>query len=227
MSKPFAWSYSALTSFEQCPHRFLKTRISKEVTEPQSDAMLWGNRVHKALEDSVKKNTPLPEGMTQWTPIIEKIKEKGRKPSRKLEAEQKLAVTKDMRATTFFGSGVYIRAIIDVTIEDGKHAFVGDYKTGNINPDSHQLMLTAGCIFATRPWIESITNTFIWLKDGSTTVEKFTREDEPQIWQEFLPRAKRMEDMIAAREFPKRPSGLCRKHCPVRTCEHNGFYGEK
>ena len=45
MSKPFAWSYSALGAFETCPHRYMVTRVTKAITEPQTEATLWGNRV--------------------------------------------------------------------------------------------------------------------------------------------------------------------------------------
>lgn len=34
MSKPVAWSYSALTSFETCPHRHYETKIAKTIKEP-------------------------------------------------------------------------------------------------------------------------------------------------------------------------------------------------
>ena len=44
------WSYSALTSYETCPKRYQLTRVTKQVTEPQTEATRWGNEVHKALE---------------------------------------------------------------------------------------------------------------------------------------------------------------------------------
>jgi len=225
MSKPFAWSYSALGAFETCPHRYMTTRITKEVKEPQTEATLWGNRVHKAFEENVKMNRPFPNGMEDYAKVADTLKAYGK--GKKIDAEQKLAINRNMNKTEYFASDVWLRSIIDVTIEADGHVFVGDYKTGKKNPDSGQLRLTAAIIFATRPWIENVTNSFLWLKDGTTTTEKFVRQDASEIWQEFMPRVKRMEESIRLGEFPKRPSGLCRNWCPVHTCEHNGKYGGK
>jgi hypothetical protein len=50
----------------------------------------------------------------------------------------------------------------------------------------------------------------------------FQREDVPKIWQEFAPRVQRLELAHQENRWPKKPSGLCRKHCPVRDCEFHG-----
>ena len=47
------WSYSSLQAFETCPRRFYLTRIAKLASEAQTQATLWGNEVHKALELAV------------------------------------------------------------------------------------------------------------------------------------------------------------------------------
>ena len=31
-TKPFAWSYTALTGFENCPHRHWRTKVAKDYT---------------------------------------------------------------------------------------------------------------------------------------------------------------------------------------------------
>lgn len=225
MSKPFAWSYSALDSFEVCPFRHFKTKIEKSIVEPQTEALLWGNQVHKALELRVRDNTPLPERMKSYEPLAAKIA--ARANGCTMGTEQKLALTKDLRETTFFAKDVWLRSILDISIEKGTRAFIGDWKTGKKNPDSMQLKLSAAVYFATRPWIDEVTNAFIWLQSGEVTVEKFEREQTHEIWQEFLPRVKRMEDAITNGAFPQRPSGLCRAWCPVHTCPHNGKYSGK
>ena len=58
MNKEQAWSYSSLGAFETCPWRWYLTKISKEIVEPQTDATLWGNRVHKAFEHRISNGTP-------------------------------------------------------------------------------------------------------------------------------------------------------------------------
>ena len=61
-----AWSYSMLTAFETCPHQFYRVRVLKDVVEEQGEAALWGDRVHKALENRVRDQEPLPEWAAQW-----------------------------------------------------------------------------------------------------------------------------------------------------------------
>ena len=58
-----AWSYSALTAFETCPRRFELTRVTRQVKEPQTEATIWGNEVHKALELFAKDGKPLPKNL--------------------------------------------------------------------------------------------------------------------------------------------------------------------
>lgn len=226
MTKPFAWSYSSLTAFETCPYRWKLTKLTKEIVEPQTEQTIWGNRVHKALEHRVASNTPLPEGMTAFEPLAATIAKHSNQPGRKLRTEQKLALTKDFKATTFFAKDVWLRSIADVMIEGGNKAFVGDWKTGKESnaPDSAQLMLSSAVIMHINPYITEVVNSFLWLKSGNVTKEVYRREDIPQIWNKFLPRVARVEAAIASGEFPKRPSGLCRNYCPIPNgrCEHSG-----
>ena len=224
IKRPFSWSFSALSSWETCPFRHMKTRVEKTVTEPQTEALAWGSRVHTALEDYVKKRTPLPEGMEPYQPMIEKIVEAGSKPGRVMEAEQKLCLNKDLRPTEYFAKDAYLRVITDLNIENSGKLLIIDYKTGKPNPNSEQLQLSAAAMMQTRPWVTEVKNTFLWLQDGSTTQEVYTREDLSGIWENFLPRATKMEAAIAAGNAPKRPSGLCRNHCPVHSCDFNGQY---
>lgn len=196
------------------------TALTKKVIEPQTEATLWGNKVHKAFEEFLQKGKPFPDSMKDYQSLAEKLAELGK--GKKLDAELKLAINRHMVKTEYFARDVWLRAIVDATIEHNKHVYVFDHKTGKKSPDSGQLRLTAAIIFATRPWVTDITNSFLWLKDGSVTTEKFVRNDAAEIWQEFMPRVQRMEQAIKNGEFPKRPSGLCGNWCPVHSCEHNG-----
>lgn len=222
MDKPLAWSYSSLTAFETCPRRYYLTKVSKEVSEPQTEATLWGNKVHKALEHRLVKAAPLPESMEMFEPIAASVAEKAK--GGKLEAEQKMALTKSFTPTTWFGKDVWVRGITDFTITKGDKVFIGDWKTGKPTPGSAQLMLTAAMTMHQKPYINTVINAFVWLKTGSITHEVFTREDIPKIWQEFTPRVNRLESAMADNKWPARPSGLCRNYCPCHGCEHNGRY---
>ena len=51
----FAWSYSSLRAFETCPWRYYLTRVSKEVIEPETEVLKWGNEVHKVFDEYVNR----------------------------------------------------------------------------------------------------------------------------------------------------------------------------
>jgi hypothetical protein len=152
--------------------------------------------------------------------MVESVLSKGGK----VEAEQKLALTAQFKPTTFFAKDVWVRGITDFTITKNDKCFIGDWKTGKPDPVSAQLKLTAVMTFAHKPYVNTITNAFVWLKTNEVTAETFTRDDIAPIWQEFAPRVRRMEIAMEEKKFPPKPSGLCRKWCPVGKthCEHCG-----
>jgi hypothetical protein len=63
MSIP-AQSYSSLKLFDQCPRKYYHLRVVKDVREPVSEAMSYGTNMHKAAEDYVKDDVPLPAHFT-------------------------------------------------------------------------------------------------------------------------------------------------------------------
>ncbi len=56
----YTWSYSSIGLFKQCPQKYYRIRVKKDVVEPESDAMRYGTEVHKAAEDYIKEDTPIP-----------------------------------------------------------------------------------------------------------------------------------------------------------------------
>lgn len=222
MEKQQAWSYSSLDAFETCPYRWKLTKLIKTVQDPPNAAGLWGNRVHKGLEDYIKTRTPLPEDVKQFQPMVDSVI--ARAKGKQLHAEQKICLDRNFSPVSWFDKKAWVRGITDFTIEGSERLFIGDWKTGKQIPNSSQLRLTAAMAFATKSWIQEVTTAFVWIKTGKVDKEVIEREEAPDIWQEFLPRVKRLQDAIDQDKFPKRPSGLCANYCPVgkANCEHCG-----
>jgi hypothetical protein len=215
-----AWSYSALTSYETCPWRYKLTKRTKQVQEPQTQATIAGNEVHKALELHVKGTQWLPEKYRQWVPLVERIK----KQPGQTEAERKFALSADFRETTYFAKDVWLRGVFDIVNTQPKEVTALDWKTGKRKHDADQLKLFAGAAFKLYPHVDTVKTGYVWLKDKKIDRETFTRDQEPAIWREFMIRVQRIEESVATDNFPKRPSGLCREWCPVgkKLCEHCG-----
>lgn len=217
-TKPFSWSYSKLKNFEACPLRHLKIDLEKSVKEEESEQLDWGNQVHKALADRLSKQTPLPVPMRSYEPWCVKIeKNKG-----ELLVEQKLAITSKFGPTTFFAPNAWYRAVGDVVKVVGPVALMVDWKTGKILEDSQQLALAAACLFAHYPSVKMVRTEFIWLKDDASSRADFSRADMPGMWKTLWPRIEALENAYHGGEYPAKPSYLCKKWCPVRSCAHYG-----
>jgi hypothetical protein len=57
----YTWSYSSLNLFLQCPHKYFRLRIKKDIVEPPADHLLYGTMVHEAAELYMRDGTPIPE----------------------------------------------------------------------------------------------------------------------------------------------------------------------
>ena len=57
----FTWSYSGLSLFKQCPRKFYRTRISKDIKEEEQTHLIYGKAVHTAAEEYGRDGTPIPE----------------------------------------------------------------------------------------------------------------------------------------------------------------------
>ena len=218
-TKTVAWSHSALTAFETCPKKYYHLKVAKDFKDVQGEAALWGQQVHKHLEERAKDSKPLPDHLKQFEPVIEKILAKDGKRL----IEHQIALTKNLTPTTWFGKDVWCRSIIDIGIVNDRAAVILDWKTGARKPDNDQMRLFAGVAFKQFPWVEKITTAFVWLKENKTDKEVYTREEhESEIWKGVMPRVIRLEQAFEKNSWPAKPSGLCRNYCPVRSCEFCG-----
>lgn len=213
MANP-AWTYSQLDTFETCPRKFYHTKVKKDVVEPPTVHTEWGTRVHTAFEEFMLNGTPLPEGMTQWQTLANKI---AALPGQKL-TEYKYALDRNFQPTDWKGS--WTRGIADLVVIHKDKAVVMDYKTGKRKP-TEQLDLYATYIFAHHPEVSVVNTGFVWLKEKRFDWGKVPREQLPVVWQGFLPRVAKLESAYERDRWPAKTSGLCNGWCPVTSCEFN------
>ena len=205
------WSYSSLTAFETCPKKYYHLRIAKDVLDPPGEAAVWGQTVHKHLEEFVRDGTILPKSLSYLTGIVSLI---ANKPGDKL-VEAQMAITPGYSPTNWFDKQAWCRGIVDVGIVRDDRAVLLDYKTGKRKPDIDQLQLFAGLVFSHYPAVNSVRTGFLWLKEGRMDSDVFKREQVSDIWKTFIPRVRRMEIAYEEDKWPAKPSGLCRAWCSV------------
>lgn len=215
-------SFSALTTFENCPRQYQETKVLKHYVSEDTEATLWGKEVHSALELRIKEGRALPSWGTKWEKIAEAILSKKHRGA-SVETEMQLAINKNFQKTDWADHDAWARCILDLVVIDGDTCTSIDWKTGKKKP-SKQLEMSAGIIFCHYPEVEVVKTAFFWLKSNDTTKEEYKRKDIPIIWNEFMPRVNRLEAAYEADKWPCRPSGLCNGWCPVKSCN---FWKEK
>lgn len=217
-NRPFSWAFSVLNNFEGCPKRYAAEKFYCTIPYFENEAQRWGNRVHKASENFIKR---IPDKDNEALEPVESYVTAMIRSGHRLEAELEIALTRNMKPTSWFSKDAWFRAKLDVVLTKLREKAVCyyDWKTGGKikdNPDQIRICLAALSVI--RPQIENFDGKFIWTAHKTVTgIKPFTKAEVPSIWQEFLPRVARMEQAWESENFPARPSGLC-PWCGVDGC---------
>ena len=216
------WSFSRLKSFETCPKQFYHVTVLGEYPVVQTDAMTYGTAMHKAAEDYVGENKPLPDEVMFVKETLDELLDiRGTKLT-----EQRLGLTRDLKPCGFKDRDVWFRGIVDLAIIDtlGERAWIVDYKTGKSTKyaDKGQLELMALSIFKKFPDIKHINAALLFVVANEMIEDEYKIESSFDLWGKWLKKYARMEKAYETDVWNPRPSGLCYHHCPVLECVHNG-----
>jgi PD-(D/E)XK nuclease superfamily len=221
--KEFAWSFSKLKAFEDCPRRFHETTILKDKwPEERSEQLEWGDAVHVALAKALKTGEPLPTQFQLYQPWIDKVV---RTPGEMLVEDQcKWAINRKFKPVPWFAKDVWLRSVADVVKLDPPAALVVDWKAGkSANGDPIQLILTSLMLLVQFPKIQCVRSDFVWLQEDHQTTQVLYRNEAPDRWAALIPRIKRLQEAVVNEEFPPKPGRFCKRWCPVQSCE---FWGK-
>ena len=124
----------------------------------------------------------------------------------------------------FYDKNVWFRGIADLIILDGDHASVVDYKTGKSAKyaDKGQLELMALSVFAHYPQVTKIRAALFFVVSKDLVKDTYIEYDGAKLWRKWLGKYNQMKLAADNDVWNARPSGLCRRHCPVVECVHNG-----
>jgi hypothetical protein len=215
MARPFAWSFSALTRFENCPKQYYHLNVAKDFKDEDTEWSADGKIVHGGLYNRVLKNIKLPLPIRHMEPFAAKFATtEGEK-----HGEMKLALNRKFEPVDFFAPDAWVRSVVDLLIVRDSKAIIVDWKTGKVKDDFTQLLLTAGVLSRYMPEIDFFTLVYVWTKSRTVTRKTATLSKLTSMWNELLPRVGNIESSIRTTTFPAKPSGLCR-YCPVRSCPH-------
>lgn len=149
--------------------------------------------------------------------------------------EQKYAFTENGEPCEFFDrqKKPWCRIVVDALKLRGDLATMWDWKTGRIKPNKDQLLLYSVALFINFPQIHRIRGALIFLREDTGPhiprndclyEVQITRPDARVFWKQYIRRVRSLEHALRTNEFQANPSGLCRRHCAVVSCEHNGAH---
>ena len=198
-------SYSAMSTFLQCPRRYEAQYLLKTHKDKPFDATDRGNRIHAEIEAYLKGERADIPSETPRDTLLNVLRRAGAR------AEVPLAVRHDGTPCDFWATGARLRGKMDVIVSlDG--VLIGiDWKTGKRRDNSLQAAVY-GYMLAARYPEHPIRVVFDYLSNGRDPAIHYTPEMGKRV--EDL-----MDDIETMQHFPPKPSGLC-GWCPVNTCEY-------
>jgi len=209
-------SYSAFKLFDNCPLRYYRQRVLKDVKDEMGVAGLEGDRQHKALENRVAFGTPLPADMSGLEELVDAVVSTTR--GAHIFAEKELVINRDLKPTGWWDADVFFRSKADLfAINDGDtRAVIIDWKTGKRRPDFLQMQLMSMAGFMHYPTLERIDTMFVWLKEKEQDSETYRRSELPSLTTTLLTYVARIERALENEKWPAKPGWLC-PYCPART----------
>jgi hypothetical protein len=220
MTKIPAWSYSSIKLFDQCPKKYYHLRVVKDVKEPPTDAIMYGKLFHEAAELYIKDGTPIPPQFSFAKNALDGLKQiKGEKL-----CEYEMGLTENLEPCGFKDPNVWWRGVADLVILDGKEARCLDYKTGKSAKyaDTDQLELMALAMFKHFPELEKVKGALFFVISKNFIKDSYAAENQDKMWARWLAEFNRLKLAYEKDVWNPRPSGLCRRYCPVLECSHNG-----
>lgn len=209
------WSYSSLKDYANCPKQYQEIKVLKRFTKFPTEQMRYGTEVHKALEDYVGEDTPLPKNYERFKSQLDPLKEmEGIK-----FPEHRMAITFNRQPCTWGAKDYWVRGIADLLVINGEKAYVVDYKTGsNKYPDPKQLQLMALMTFAHFPQVNVVHAGLLFVMHEHFIPETYTRDKIESYWEDFQWNLERLHNSYVTDTWQANPTPLC-GWCPVTTCE--------
>jgi RecB family exonuclease len=216
-----AWSFSSIKTFEQCPKKYYHLKVAKDIKEDQNaEHLIYGTRFHEAAEFYIRDNKSLPSEFSYAQKTLDKLKAM---EGEKL-CEYRMGLTENLEACPFEAENAWWRGVADLIILRGNTALVLDYKTGKSvkYADKGQLELMALAVFKHFSQINYVKAGLLFVIANAFPKAEYSREDEPTLWQKWLTDYAKMKTAYSTNVWNPRTSGLCKKHCVVLSCPHNG-----
>jgi len=227
VTKPFAWSWSAVEQAMSCMRLWYGTRGTKQFTAEPGPALLLGRKVHDEMAKAVLGTGGLSEERRWVQGFVDELRKMTPRPL----VEHAVSLDRSFRSTGKWSPDVWLRAVFDVLWRDGKRALVVDWKTGRRKEPSDQNLLLAAILYRMESPPEQVTTCYVWLEASSTDLSRPSRAEAEALLErlEQFP-LRQMRELYGSGatvdDVDPSPSWQCR-FCPVVTCQHHPVRGGK
>lgn len=221
MDKPTVqWTYSSWKCFITCPKMYYHKYVAKDVKDPPGPEAAYGTAVHKSFELYLTDGTPFPQDHKKFFPHAQAVEQWGGERF----VERKMALDINLEPCDFFDPSYFVRGVVDLAVVKVKKAKVLDWKTGKSAKyaDLKQLELMSLMLFKHHPELEATKAGLVFLVPDKVVPATYERKDEKPAWQRWMYEVSRIQSAKDRNCWGPNPNNLCKKWCPVLSCEHNG-----
>lgn len=218
-----AWSHSALDEYGNCPHKYMRKRVTKDVSDPGGKALDWGNDVHEAFEHYLRSRAAMPSNILQYQKYADEILALKERGGLRMEVEEEICVDAQWNPASWFSKQAFFRAKADVALYSDTAGFAlnVDWKTNKRYYGTNgQDQRNAAAMFLWNKDLQVVETRFVYVVIDKVVSRRYTRPQLPQL---LAPSLQAVQDIARSYQtavWPKKPTGLC-KFCPVKDCEHN------
>ena len=205
-----SWSFSALTSYEQCPHR-LRLKEQKAPVLPQEENR--GTQIHALAEKYIRGEIEaMPRELMKFEDTFEYLR--GEYTEGRVTVEREWGFTPDWEPTDWFSA--WLRVKCDAVHHcDSTSIRIYDHKTGKREGAevraSFQSQLYALAGFMRFPEVEAIGTSFLFLDKGEKIERTYSRtKDLSRI---FAAYKRRVDVMMGDILLTPKPSRMACRYC--------------
>ena len=202
-----SWSYSRLSTFEECPARYKYQNIDR-IPTPQHPAATRGTKIHDIAEryiNGVIEDDDCPSVLRDFEEAFFDLRE-GHKAGT-VVVEEDWAFDKDWMPAGWVADNTWGRYKLDACVTNGDRLTVIDFKTGRYagNEKTHEAQCALYAVAASHkfPKAKHIKAERWYLDHNRIARHEYTQEQIAERKEEFTERALKL---TTATEFPATPS---------------------
>lgn len=211
------WSYTFLSTYQNCPHQAFHRYIAKDVLYVETAATKWGNDVHSAMDKRIAAGVPLSGDTAKFEPLAAAF------VGKPVETELRMGVRENSTVCGFYDKDCFGHMKLDLIYTPGDMTIrLFDWKTGSVREDPFELRLQALFVQARTPDVRVIRGWYVWLGQGPAGKLGAPHDlsDVERTWAEVNSMMHTIRANAAINHWPKKEGPLC-KWCSVKSCEFN------